>query len=119
MTGFSDRIRETSTSTGTGNFTLAGAAVGYAAFSAAFDLNMQFEYAIEAVDGSGVPTGDWEVGDGYLSGATTLVRDQVRMSSNSGAAVSFAAGTKNVFNTWPAHRARASNRQFSLQLGLP
>ena len=119
MSSFSDRVKETSTTTGTGNLTLAGAVTGFVAFSAAFDVNMPFEYAIEAVDGSGVPTGDWEVGDGYLSGSTTLVRDQVRASSNANALVSFSSGTKNVFSTFPAHRARASNRAFSLQMGLP
>jgi hypothetical protein len=120
MTLYADRVKETTTTSGTGNITLLGNATGFQSCNAAFGLNNQFEYTIEAVDGSGNPTGDWEVGDGYLSGSTTLVRDQVRASSNSGALVSFASSTtKNVFCGFPAHRARSSNRQFSLQMGLP
>jgi hypothetical protein len=115
---FADRVLETTTDTGTGNLTLLGAVTGYRSFNTAFGLNLSFEYTIVAVDGSGNPTGDWEVGDGYLSGSTTFVRVQVRSSSNSDALVSFAAGTKQIFCTFPAHRARAATRSFNLQYGL-
>lgn len=103
---FADRVKETSSTTGTGNITLAGAVAGFQSFNAAFGTNNEFEYFIEAIDGTGVPTGDWEVGDGYLSGTTTLVRDMVRDSSNAGALVSFSAGAKYVVNAFSAHRAR-------------
>lgn len=102
MSAFADRVKETSTTTGTGNLTLAGAVTGYQTANSAFSTNNIFDYAIEAVDGSGVPAGDWEVGEGYLSASTTLVRSNVRASSNSGSAVNFSAGTKNVFGTAPA-----------------
>lgn len=114
---FSDRVKETSTTTGTGNFTLAGAVTGFESFNTAFGTGVNFYYAIEAVDGDGVPTGAWEVGIGRLSDSTTLVRDIVLQSSNSDAAVDFAAGTKHVFNALPAHRANF--RSFDLQYGMP
>lgn len=93
-----DRVLETSTSTGTGALTLAGAVTGYQTFAARYAAGDLFGYCIEAVDGSGVPTGDWEVGRGFLSGST-IVRDYVESSSNADALVSFAAGTKRVFVT--------------------
>lgn len=114
-----DRVKETSTTTGTGNFTLAGAPAGYQTFNNAFGTQVRIEYMIEAVDANGVPTGDWEVGDGYLSGSTTFVRDLVRRSSNSDALVNFSAGTKNVVCVFPAQRARGASRAFNLQYGLP
>jgi len=92
-----DRVKETSTTTGTGALTLAGAATGFRAFSAVCSTNDTFYYAIQAVDGSGAPTGDWEVGLGTYSGANTLTRTTVLASSNAGAAVSLAAGTKQVW----------------------
>jgi hypothetical protein len=118
-TTYFDRVRETSTTTGTGNITLAGPVLGFVSFSSVFDLNLNISYAIEGVDGSGVPSGDWEVGDGYLSGATTLVRDMVRASSNAGNLVSLGAGTKNVFCTFSAGDSRQAQRAFDAQYGLP
>lgn len=102
MAGFADRVKDTTTTTGTGSVTLAGSApAGYRTFSSAFATGGRIWYCIEAVDGSGVPTGDWEVGYGTLTAATTLARTQVTASSNAGAAVNFSAGTKNVFCTIP------------------
>lgn len=92
-----DRVQETSTTTGTGSFTLAGAVAGFRAFSAVCSTNDLFPYTIEAVDGSGIPTGEWETGIGTYSGANTLARTTVLESSNAGAAVNFSAGTKRAF----------------------
>lgn len=100
-----DRVMETSTTTGTGAITLTAAVTGYRTFTSALGLNQFFDYCIEAVDANGVPTGDWEVGEGYLSGATTLVRG-VTASSNAGALVNLAAGTKRVFVTLSAAEIR-------------
>lgn len=94
---WADRTAETTTTTGTGALTLAGAITGYRAFSAVCSTNDTVTYAIEAVDSSGVPTGAWELGVGTYSGVNTLTRTTVLKSSNADAAVSFAAGTKNVF----------------------
>lgn len=113
-----DRVMETSTSTGASDFTLAGAVTGFITFDAAFDFNQQLRYCIEAVDGDGVPTGQWEVGKGYLSGSTTLVRDVVEASST-GSIITFSAGTKNVFNPFSGLAARKSTHGFDLQYGMP
>ena len=93
-----DRVQETSTTTGTGTFTLAGAVTGFQSFSAIGDGNTTY-YAI--VGGS-----EWEVGLGtYTSSGTTLARTTILESSNGGTAVNFSAGTKNVFVTYPAEEA--------------
>ena len=95
-----DRVKETSTTTGTGTFTLAGAATGFQSFSAIGDGNTTF-YTIALVGGS-----EWEVGIGtYTSSGTTLSRGTILSSSNSGNAVDFSAGTKDVFVTYPSERA--------------
>jgi len=92
-----DRVQETSTTTGTGTFTLAGAVSGFQSFSAIGDGNTTY-YAI--VGGT-----EWEVGLGtYTSSGTTLARDTILESSNGGTAVNFSAGTKNVFVTYPAEK---------------
>ena len=87
-----DRVKETSTSTGTGNFTLAGAATGFQTFNSAIGVSNTTTYVITDATGA-----QWEVGLGTLSGSTTLVRTQVFSSSNAGSAVNFSAGTKTVF----------------------
>lgn len=92
---FFDRVKETTTTTGTGTVTLAGAATGYQSFAAVGDGN-KCCYCIAG--GS-----QWEVGIGtYTASGTTLSRDTVLASSNSNAAVSFSAGSKDVFLTMPA-----------------
>lgn len=91
-----DGIVETATTTGTGDFTLAGAAVGYRTFASVCSVGNEVFYVIEAIDVNGDRTGAWEVGDGDYSAANTLTRTTVRASSNAGALVNFAAGTKRV-----------------------
>jgi hypothetical protein len=98
MTGVvADRVKETTTTSGTGNITLAGAVASFQTFNAAFNTNVYFYYCI--VDADGV---DWEVGRGYLSGSTTLVRSVILASSNSNTVVSLSAGTHSIFSTIPA-----------------
>ncbi len=93
-----DRVKETTTSTGTGTITLGGAVTGFQAFSVIGDGNETF-YTI--TNGT-----DWEVGVGtYTSSGTTLSRDVVLESSNSGSLVDFSAGAKDVFVTYPAERS--------------
>lgn len=90
------RVLETSTTTGTGALTLAGAITGFRTFASVCSTSDTCLYYIEAVDGDGVPTGDWECGLGTYSAANELTRTTPVRSSNSGSAVSFAAGTKRV-----------------------
>jgi hypothetical protein len=96
------RVAETTTTTGTGNITLAGAVVGFRTFASVAATNDTALYYIEAVDSGGIPTGDWEFGLGTYSGVNTLTRTTVIRSSNAGAAVSFSAGTKRVVIALPA-----------------
>lgn len=92
-----DRVVETSATTGTGALALGGAIVGYKPFSSAMSVGDTCYYVIEAVDVTGVPTGDYELGIGTYSAADTLTRTTVQKSSNANAAVVLAAGTKRVF----------------------
>ena len=94
-----DRVRDTTTTTGTGTVTLSGTApTGYQSFAVIGNGNTTY-YTINA--GS-----QWEVGIGtYSSTGPTLARNTVLESSNSNALVDFAAGTKDVFVTYPADEA--------------
>jgi len=93
-----DRVKETSTTTGTGTFTLAGAVTGFQSFSVVGNGNTTY-YTI--TDGT-----NWEVGIGtYTSAGTTLSRDTILESSNAGSAVNWGAGSKDVFVTYPAERS--------------
>jgi hypothetical protein len=94
-----DRVKETTSTTGTGTITLAGAATGgFQTFAVIGDGNTTF-YTIS--DGT-----DWEVGIGtYTASGTTLSRDVILSSSNSDNAVNWGAGNKDVFVTYPAERS--------------
>jgi len=84
-----DRVQVTSTTTGTGTFTLGSAVSGFQDFSVIGDANTTY-YAIV-----GQGTTEWEVGLGtYTSSGTTLSRDTILESSDGGTAVNFSAGTK-------------------------
>ena len=95
-----DRVKETTTTTGTGTVTLLGASTGFQSFAVIGNTNTTY-YTIAGQTGS-----EWEVGIGtYTSSGTTLARTTVLASSNSGSLVNFSAGTKDVFVTYPAERA--------------
>jgi hypothetical protein len=93
-----DRVKETTTTTGTGTLTLDGAATGFETFSGALGNTNTTYYAIASQN-----SGDFEVGIGTV-GAGTLSRDTVISSSNSDALVNFTSGTKDVFVTLPASK---------------
>lgn len=94
---YKDRVKETTTTEGTGTYTLAGAATGFQAFSAIGDGNTCYYCATDDTD--------WEVGLGtYTASGTTLARTTILASSNSGSAVSWGAGSKDVFVVAPAQR---------------
>jgi len=95
-----DRVKETTTTTGTGAVSLGGAVTGFEAFSAGVGNSNTTYYAIvhQTED-------EFEVGLGTLDGdSSDLTRTTVISSSNSDSAVSFAAGTKDVFCTIPASK---------------
>ena len=98
-----DRVKETTTTTGTGTVTLLGASAGFQSFSVIGDTNTTY-YTIAAQTGT-----EWEVGIGtYTSSGTTLARTTVFSSSNSGSLVNFSAGSKDVFVAYPAEMAAFS-----------
>ena len=100
-----DRVKETSTSTGTTAITLSGAATGFQTFSAAIGNANSTFYTIADQGGA-----NWEVGIGtYTSSGNTLTRTTVLSSSNSGSLVNFTSGTKDVFVTYPSERAVATD----------
>lgn len=92
-----DRVKQTATTTGTGDFTLSGSITGSVNFSAVCTTGDTVPYVIQLVDGAGAPAAEWEVGHGTYSGANTLTRTSVLASSNAGALVNFSAGTKQVW----------------------
>ncbi len=94
-----DRVKETSTTTGTGTFTLDGAVTGFETFSSAIGNTNTTYYAIVNTTNA-----EFEVGLGTV-GAGTLARTTIISSSNSDSAVDFSAGTKNVFVTLPASKS--------------
>lgn len=99
MPKHANRVAETSTTTGTGTMTLAGAITGHQSFGTAFGTggNSDVYYGIRN------DAGDWEVGIGtYLGVSNALQRDIVLDSSNSGSKVSFPSGSKTVYEPLPA-----------------
>jgi hypothetical protein len=96
-----DRIKETSTTSGTGTLTLAGAASGFRSFADVGNGNTTYYSIVDATAGT------WEVGIGtYTSSGTTLSRDTI-LSNSSGTTtkINFAANSKDVFVTYPAGKA--------------
>jgi hypothetical protein len=100
-----DRVKETTTTAGTGTVTLDGAATGFQSFAVIGNSNTTF-YTI-----AGQTSNEWEVGVGtYTSSGTLLARTTV-LSNSAGtqpSALSFSAGTKDVFVTYPAGYAVAA-----------
>lgn len=90
------RVLETSATVGVGPFALAAAVVGFRRFSAVCAVGDTLPYFIEAIDAVGMPSGDYEYGIGTYTAANELTRTTVLASSNGGALVNFAAGSKNV-----------------------
>lgn len=106
-----DRVKETTTTVGTGALTLLGAVTQFEAFNTPFAVGDPFWYAIVGQTGA-----EWEVGNGQLSAGTTLVRNYVLQSSNADALVNFSAGTKDVFVTFPGFLANLWNAESNLSL---
>jgi hypothetical protein len=105
-----DRVRETSTTTGTGALTLAGAVAGFRTFGSVLANGDTAYYVVAHRDAD-----EWEVGLGTWGTGGILTRTTVLSSSNAGALVNFSAGTKDVHLTIPADR----NAQFDDALALP
>ena len=92
-----DRLKETTTTTGTGTYTLAGAVTGFEAFSQIGNGNTTYYCCTDGTD--------FEIGIGtYASSGTTLARTTILQRSNSDNAVSWSSGTRTVFCTLPAEK---------------
>jgi hypothetical protein len=95
-----DRVKVVSTTTGTSDFTLGSASLGFQSFAVIGDGNETYYAAVDPI------TGDFEVGIGtYTTAGPTLTRTTILESSAAGAKVSFGSGSKDVFVTYPAERS--------------
>ena len=93
-----DRIKETTTTTGTGTYTLGGAATGFESFAAVGNGNTTYYCCTDGTN--------FEVGIGtYTASGTTLARTTILQSSNSDSAVNWTSGTRDIFCTQPAEKA--------------
>lgn len=117
MPFLADRVLETATTTGTGNFTIAGAVAGFRTFASAYAVGETFPYAIEAVDASGNPTGEYECGEGQLLTSSTFSRYNIDTSSNANALVNFSAGTKYVYVAITADNVVTHGKAYMAALG--
>jgi len=97
-----DRVKETTSTIGTGTVTLSGAATGFQSFSSGIGSSNSTYYTIALGN-------QFEVGIGTLTNATTFTRDSVITSSNTNTLVDFSAGTKDIFCTLPASKAIVLN----------
>ena len=97
-----DRVKENSTTTGTGSISLGGASATFDTFQSYLTNGDTTYYAI-AHTSSGVD--EWEVGLGTWNTGNTLSRTTVLAGSNGTSAVNFSAGTKDIFMTYPASKA--------------
>ena len=111
-----DRVKETTTSTGTGTINLAGAETGFETFVAGIGNSNTTYYAIVHTDAN-----EFEVGLGTVTDASpdTLSRTTILSSTNSDSAVDFSAGTKNVFCTLPASKAVVVDGSGDLEFNAP
>lgn len=108
-----DRVKETTTTQGTGAIALEGAVEGFQAFNAVLSDSDTTYYAISHRNAD-----EWEVGLGTYSASTaTITRTTILESSNAGSAVSFTAGTKDIFITLPAEKVVALDSNDDLLVG--
>ena len=114
-----DRVKETSTTTGTGTYSLAGAVAGFRTFVAGLGTGNRCTYCVE--DGT-----NWEINEGTITDAApdTLTRDLL-LASSTGSAISWGAGTRNLFAVYSAahrnpvtKRLAADDTSTSVTLGL-
>lgn len=106
-----DRVKETTTTTGTGTVDLGGAVTGFQTFVSQITSGATVRYFIESEDLT-----EWEVGEGVFTDASpdTLSRDTIYASSNSGSAVNFSAGTKTVTLTIVAEDVKTQETPYKI-----
>lgn len=115
MTYLADRVKDTSTTTGTGTITVSGTpADTFVAFGTAYAVGDIVPYVIAHQSAN-----EWEVGQGILATATTISRDAGKVqagSSGVGVLVNFSAGTKDIFVNLSATDATTISLSLALQL---
>jgi hypothetical protein len=111
MTKVFDRVKQTSTSTGTGDFSITSNVAGFQRFSDVFSVGDQTFYAI-------TQGANFETGRGTYSAVDTLTRDEVFESTNSNQLVDFSAGTKEVFVSYPAKKSVTVDQATALSIAL-
>ena len=105
-----DRVRETTTTTGTGTYTLAGAVTGFETFGSIGNTNTTYYCCTDGTN--------FEVGVGtYTSSVTTLARTTILQSSNSDSAVNWSAGTRQIFCTLPAEKSVIEDASNNVSIG--
>lgn len=106
----SDRVKETTSTTGTGTYTLAGASTGFESFASIGDGNKTYYCCTDGTD--------FEVGVGtYTASGTILARTTILQSSNSDNAVSWTSGTRQIFCTLPAEKSIVKDDDGVISLG--
>ena len=106
-----DRVKETTTTTSTGTYTLGGAVTGFESFSVVGDGNTTYYCCTDGTD--------FEVGVGtYTASGTTLARTTILQSSNSDSAVNWSTGTRDIFITQPAEKAVFLNADGHIESSL-
>jgi len=105
-----DRVKETSSTTGTGNFSLSGSSTGFRTFSDGVGVGNTCYYVI--TEGT-----TYEIGLGTLNASATLARTTVLISSSANAAVNWGSGSKDVFTTYPGVKAVVLDSKNELTLG--
>jgi len=113
MPKVAERVKQKSAVTGTGTVVLTDSYLGFQTFDNAFSVGDTLYYVIVAND-----SGEWENGIGTYSATNTLTRDSVYDSSNGGLKVSFTAGDKVVFVSYPAARSITSDQTVALAIAL-
>jgi hypothetical protein len=96
MRRFIDRVKQTTTTTGTGALSLGAAETGYITIASVVADLVPVYYTVEG-------GAEWEVGLGWTESGIGFVRNTVFASSNAGALVNFSSGTKMFFLTAPAY----------------
>ena len=97
-----NRVKEETTTTGTGAFALGGASAQFDTFQTYMSNGDTTYYSIAQ---STAGTDEWEIGIGTWNTGNTLSRTTVLAGSNGTSAVDFSAGTKEIFMTYPADKA--------------
>ena len=107
-----DRVRETTTTTGTGTINLLGAVTNFETFAANLSNSDTTYYAI--VDNT---NNDFEVCVGTFTASGTTLARSVIASSNSNNLVNFGVGTKDVFITVPASKIVVEDGSNNVSIG--